>query len=235
VNPFQLAGSSSNNNAHALISLHRPLGASSTSTLHSNYVLIQTGLCSSVINCENIPTAEACRTYVKSQDGTLVFVENVTSSHPSRYFTSSVTGSSQWYFKRAKLSTTSATQEGDITEYRFVCDLDCRQESSLLATTSTSSTQDRLEMNSRGLTEMRMVTSRRRLAACLRGWNEWTATSEHKRHLFVKGTLEKEDGILILTCSYYPVRSHLFSVFFVTIIRTYCLLSTTCILLLFIV
>ena len=200
VNPFQLPGSSPNNNSHALISLHRPLGAASTSTLHSNCVLIQTGLCSSVINCENIPTtAEACRTYVQSH-GTLVFVEDVTSSHLSRCDTSSVTGSSQWYFKQAKLSTTSATQEGDITGYRFVCD-ECQQ-SLLLATTGTSSsTQDRLEMNSRGLTEMSVVTSRRRLAACLRGWNEWTATSEHKRH----GTLEKEDGIL--TCNSYAVSS----------------------------
>ena len=210
VNPFQLAGSSSNNNAHALISLHRPLGASSTSTLHSNCVLIQTGLCSSVINCENIPTtAEACRTYVQSH-GTLVFVEDVTSSHPSRRVTSSATDDNEWYFNQAKSSINIATQDY-ITEYRFVCD--CRTQSSLLATTSTSSsTQDRLEMNSRCLPEMRMVTNRRRLAACLRGLNEWIATSEHKRYLFVKGTLEKEDGIL--TCS-YPVRPRLFFCSFV--------------------
>ena len=228
INTFQLPGASSHTHEFVTNSLHRPLCASSTSTLHSNCVLIQTGLCSSVINCENIPTAEACRTYVQSH-GTLVFVEDVTSSHPSRCFTSSVTGSIQWCFKRAKLSTTSATQEGDITEYRFVCD--CRQESSLLATTSTSSTQDRLEMNSRGLTEMRMVNSRQRLAACLRGWNEWTATSEHKRHLFVKvkGTLEKEDGIL--TCSYAV------SSFVLCLLCDYYsyLLPTTCLLLLFIV
>ena len=77
------------------------------------------------------------------------------------------------------MSTNIARQE-DETRYRFVCD--CRQQSPLLAiaTSTSSSTQDNLEMNSRGLTEMRMVTNRRRLAACLSistsGWNEWSAS-----------------------------------------------------------
>ena len=200
--PFQLPDSSSNDNEHGINSPRRSLGTSSTSTLlHSNCILIQTGLCSSVTNCENILTAEGCRTYVQSQGGTLVKFEDVTSSHPSGCFMSSATDDNEWYFNQAKLPTNIARQEDD-TGYRFVCD--CRQEST---SSTSSSTQDRLEMNSRGL---RMVTNRRRLAACLRGLNEWIATSEHKRYLFVKGTLEKEDGIL--TCS-YPVRSHLFSVF----------------------
>lgn len=178
INTFQLPGASSHTHEQVTNFLRRSLSTSPTSTLHSNYVLIQTGLCSSVRNCENILTAEGCRTYVQSQGGTVLF-EDVTSSHPSGCFTFSATDDNEWYFNQAKLSTNIARQE-DETRYRFVCD--CRQQSPLLAiaTSTSSSTQDNLEMNSRGLTEMRMVTNRRRLAACLSistsGWNEWSAS-----------------------------------------------------------
>jgi len=203
--PFQLPDLSSNDNEHGINSPRRSLGTSSTSTLlHSNYILIQTGLCSSVtcsvINCENILTAEGCRTYVQSQGGTLVKFEDVTSSHPSGCFTFSATDDNEWYFNQAKLSTNIARQE-DETRYRFVCD--CRQQSPLLAkaTSTSSSTQDNLEMNSRGLTEMRMVTNRRRLAACLSistsGWNEWSASCSDTR--FELAGVDSNNGATFLT------------------------------------
>ena len=174
VNPFRAASSSSTNIAR-ISTRHSPhrQPATLSSTLYRSYVLIQTGLCSD-IDCENIPTAEACHTYVQSQGGNFVFFEEVASTRPSGCFTFGFT-ENQWHFNSAKPSTNIAKREGGNTGYRFVCD--CR--SSLLAT-STKSTQDRLEMKSRGLTETRMVHNRRRLAACssisTSGWNEWSAS-----------------------------------------------------------
>ena len=73
INTFQLPGSSSHTHKRVTNSLRRSLGTSPTSTLHSNYVLIQTGfLCSSVRNCENIFTTETCRTYVQRQGFSLI-------------------------------------------------------------------------------------------------------------------------------------------------------------------
>ena len=61
INTFQLPGASSQTHERVTNSPRRSLGTSPTSTLHSNYVLIQTGfLCSSVRNCENIFIAETC-------------------------------------------------------------------------------------------------------------------------------------------------------------------------------
>ena len=175
VNPFQLPGSSSNNYAHAAPSKlsHGQLEPSSSSTQHSTYVIIQTGLCRfDILNCENIPTAEACHTCnVQSKGSTLVIFEAVTSIHPC--LTSSPIDVKLGYFNQAKSSTNIANQG-----YRFVCD--SRKQSSLLATTSTStiSTHDSLKMKCLGSTVMVIVSNCPTIETS--GWNEprieWSAS-----------------------------------------------------------
>ena len=197
VNPFRAASSSSTNIARVSTrhSSHRQ-PATLSSTLYRSYVIIQTGLCSD-LDCENIPTAQACHTYVQSQGGNFVFFEEVTSTRPSGCFTFGFT-ENQWHFNSAKPSTNIAKREGGNTGYRFVCD--CR--SSLLATSSrTKSTQDRLEMKSHGLTETRMVQNRRRLAACssisTSGCNEWSASCSDTR--FELAGVDSNNGATFLT------------------------------------